>query len=90
MDDPEQRAALNSRLDLERHGAFREWSAFVPHSVPDLDAGNGRDGLRLGEVSLGQPSLAKSRNRDGPPYLVRRSVEFILERDLGFLNSIRS
>src|SRR5271157_5165795 len=62
MDDPEQRAALKPGLDLERDRAFRERSAFLAHSVADLHAGNGRDGLWLGEIRLRQPSLAKGRN----------------------------
>ena len=50
-----------------------------------LDAGNGRDGLGRGKVGSRQPSLAKSRNRDGPPHLFRRRVEFVFDGDLELL-----
>ena len=88
MDDPEQRAALRSGLNPERHGAVWKWSGLLPHSVPDLDAGNGCDGLWLSEVRLGQPSLAKGRNGYGAPYLLRRRLELILERDFRFLTRV--
>jgi hypothetical protein len=84
VDNSQQRAALGSGLDPERHDAVRERSAFLPHSVPHLHAGNGRNRLWLGEVRLRQPSLAKGRNGDRPPYLFRRRVEFVFERDFGF------
>ncbi len=76
------------RLDPEGDGAVGKWSAFLPHSVPDLDAGNGRDGLGFGEIGLRQPSLAKGREGDRPPHLFRSRVEFELERDFGFLAGI--
>ena len=87
MDNAQQRAALKPGLDPERDGAFRERSAFLPHPVADLDAGNGRDRLRLGKVGIRQPSLAKGGDGDGPPDLFRLGVEFVLERDFGFVFS---
>ena len=64
MDDPEQRAALNSGLDPEGYGAFRERSAFLPHPVPDLHARNGRDGLRPADRRHPNPATG---DVDGTP-----------------------
>ena len=83
MDDPEQRPALGSGLDAEGHGAVEKRGAFVAHPVADFDARNGGDGLGLGKVGLGQPSLAEGGDGDGAPDLFRLGVELVLERDLG-------